>query len=94
MIPFVALKAPPEGELMFSAPARRFTQMIFVPAEREFELVLMTEAESAELRDRRIYGSRETLATDSASPVRFSTAPTATSFAQRGPRRQSDEAGS
>lgn len=48
MIPFVALKAPPEGELMFSAPARRFTQMIFVPAEREFELVLMTEAESAE----------------------------------------------
>ena len=42
-------------------------QMIFVPVEPAFELVPMTEAEAAEreLRDRRIYDSRETLAKDS-----------------------------
>jgi hypothetical protein len=42
-------------------------QMIFVPAEPDFELVPMTETEAAEreLRDRRIYDSRETLAKDS-----------------------------
>jgi hypothetical protein len=40
--------------------------MIFLPTEPEFELVAMTEAEAErELRDRRIYDSRETLAKDS-----------------------------
>jgi len=67
MISFVVFKAPPEGRCHIFRPGEPFTQIIFVPAEPDFELVAMTEAEAAEreLRDRRVYESRDTLAKDS-----------------------------
>jgi hypothetical protein len=67
MISFVVFKAPPEGRSHVFRSGEPFMQIIFVPAEPDFELVAMTEAEAAEreLRDRRIYESRDTLARDS-----------------------------
>jgi hypothetical protein len=67
MISFVIFKAPPEGRVHVFRPGEPFIQMLFVPAEADFELVPMDEAEAAEreLRDRRIYASRETLGKDS-----------------------------
>jgi hypothetical protein len=67
MISFVVFKAPPEGRTHVFRPGEPFMQMIFVPVEPDFELVPMTEEEAAEreLRDRRIYDSRATLAKDS-----------------------------
>jgi hypothetical protein len=63
MISFVIFKAPPEGHLHVFRPGEPFMQMIFVPAEPSFELVPMDAEEAAEreLRDRRIYASRDTL---------------------------------
>ncbi len=68
MISFVIFKAPPEGRTHVFRPGEPFMQMIFVPVECPFELVPMDEEEAAEreLRDRRIYASRETLGKDSA----------------------------
>ena len=67
MISFVVFKAPPEGRTHIFRSGEPFMQMVFVPAEPDFELVPMSEAEAAEreLRDRRIYDSRKTLAKDS-----------------------------
>jgi hypothetical protein len=64
MISFVIFKAPPEGRVHVFRPGEPFMQMIIVPAEAPFELVPMSEEEAAEreLRDRRIYASRATLA--------------------------------
>ncbi len=64
MISFVIFKAPPEGRTHVFRPGEPFLQMIFVPADAPFELVLMDEEEAAEreLRDRRIHASRQTLA--------------------------------
>ncbi|HWD57502.1 MAG TPA: hypothetical protein VG308_04430 [Stellaceae bacterium] len=66
MISFVIFKAPPEGRWHVFRPGEPFMQMIFVPAEPEFALEPMGEQEAAEreLRDRRIYASRNTLAHD------------------------------
>ena len=66
MISFVIFKAPPEGLTHVFRPSEPFMQMIFVPTEAEFELPPMDEEEAAEreLRDRRIFASRETLAKD------------------------------
>ncbi len=63
MISFVVFKAPPEGRTHVFRPDEPFMQMIFVPAEPQFELVAMTEDEAAEreMRGRRIHASRETL---------------------------------
>jgi hypothetical protein len=67
MISFVIFKAPPEGRLHIFRVGEPFMQMLFLPAEPDFELVPMDETEAAEreLRDRRIYASRETLGKDS-----------------------------
>ena len=67
MISFVVFKAPPEGRTHVFRPGEPFMQMLFLPAEPEFELVAMNEAEAAEreLRGRRIHASRPALAKDS-----------------------------
>ena len=67
MISFVVFKAPPEGRTHIFRPGEPFMQLVIVPAEPDFELVPMNEAEAAqrELRDRRIYDSRATLGKDS-----------------------------
>jgi hypothetical protein len=67
MISFVVFKAPPEGCWHVFRPGEPFMQILFVPAEPDFELVAMDEQEAAEreMRDRRIYASRETLGKDS-----------------------------
>jgi len=64
IISFIVFKAPPEGHYHVFRPGEPFMQVIFVPAEPQFELVPMNEEEAAEreLRDRRIFASRETLA--------------------------------
>ncbi|HTW71234.1 MAG TPA: hypothetical protein VME47_15210, partial [Acetobacteraceae bacterium] len=63
IISFVIFKTPPEGRVHVFRPGEPFMQLIFVPAEPDFELVPMDEEEAAEreLRSRRIYASRETL---------------------------------
>lgn len=67
MISFVVFKAPPEGRTHVFRPGEPFMQMLFVPAEVQFELVPMTEEEAAEreMRGRRIHASRDTLGADS-----------------------------
>ena len=66
MISFVVFKAPPEGRVHIFRQGEPFMQMIVVPAEPDLELLPMSEEEAAEreLRDRRIYDSRPTLAKD------------------------------
>jgi len=63
MISFVIFKAPPEGRTHVFRRDEPFMQMLFVPAEPEFDLVPMDEEETAEreMRSRRIYASRDTL---------------------------------
>ncbi|HET8996123.1 MAG TPA: hypothetical protein VFN42_05590 [Acetobacteraceae bacterium] len=63
MISFVVFKAPPEGHYHVFRPGEPFMQLLFVPADPEFQLVLMDEEEAAEreMRGRRIHASRETL---------------------------------
>ena len=64
IISFVIFKAPPTGQRHIFRPGEPFMQMIFVPAEPDFELAEMSEDEAAEreLRSRRIHDSREKLA--------------------------------
>lgn len=63
MISFVVFKAPPEGKTHVFRPGEPFMQMVFVPADPQFEMVAMTEEEAAEreVRGRRIHASRDTL---------------------------------
>jgi len=63
IISFVIFKTPAEGRVHVFRPGEPFMQMIFVPAEPDFELVPMDEEEAAEreMRSRRIHASRETL---------------------------------
>lgn len=63
MISFVVFKAPPEGRVHVFRPGEPFMQMLFVPADPEFQLQPMNEDEAAEreMRGRRIHASRETL---------------------------------
>ncbi|HUB49329.1 MAG TPA: hypothetical protein VMB73_30520, partial [Acetobacteraceae bacterium] len=63
IISFVVFKTPPEGRVHVFRPAEPMMQLIFIPAEPDFEMVPMDEAEAAEreMRSRRIYASRETL---------------------------------
>jgi hypothetical protein len=63
MISFVIFKAPPEGCMHIFRRDEPFMQMLFVPAEPEFDLIPMDEEETAEreMRSRRIYASRDTL---------------------------------
>ena len=63
MISFVVFKAPPEGCTHVFRPGEPFMQMVFVPAEPQFELVEMDldEAAEREMRGRRIHASRDTL---------------------------------
>ncbi|HTV90457.1 MAG TPA: hypothetical protein VME41_15680 [Stellaceae bacterium] len=67
MISFVIFKAPPAGGVHVFRPQEPFMQLLFVPADPQFALAPMDEAEAAEreLRDRRIYASRATLGKDS-----------------------------
>ncbi|HEY1932388.1 MAG TPA: hypothetical protein VGG99_10280 [Acetobacteraceae bacterium] len=67
MISFVIFKAPPEGRFHIFRPGEPFMQMIFLPAEPNFELAPMEEEEAAEreMRSRRIHASRDTLGKDS-----------------------------
>jgi hypothetical protein len=66
MISFVVFKSPPEGRTHLFKPGEPFMQMLFVPAEPEFELVEMNEEEAAEreVRGSRIHVSRDTLSKD------------------------------
>jgi len=63
MISFVVFKAPPPGVTHVFRKGEPFMQMLFVPAEIQFDLVPMDENEAAEreMRGRRIHASRETL---------------------------------
>ena len=63
IISFVIFKTPPEGRVHVFRPGEPFMQLVFVPAEPDFEMVPMDEEEAAEreMRSRRIYASRETL---------------------------------
>ncbi|HZP75640.1 MAG TPA: hypothetical protein VFB45_05810 [Pseudolabrys sp.] len=63
MISFVVFKAPPEGRTHVFRSGEPFMQILFVPAEIQFELTPMDEDEAAEreMRGRRIHASRETL---------------------------------
>ena len=63
MISFVVFKAPPEGRAHLFRPGEPFMQMLFVPADPQFDLVPMDDEEAAEreLRGRRIHTSRDTL---------------------------------
>jgi hypothetical protein len=63
MISFVVFKAPPEDRWHVFRPGEPFMQMLFVPAEPQFELVPMDDEEAAEreMRSRRIHASRDTL---------------------------------
>ena len=67
MVSFMVFKAPPEGRVHIFRKGEPFMQLLVVPADPQFELVAMNEEEAAEreLRDRRIYDSREILARDS-----------------------------
>ena len=67
MISFVVFKAPPEGRWHVFRRGEPFMQILFLPADCQFELVPMDEEEAAEreIRSRRIYASRETLGSDS-----------------------------
>lgn len=67
MISFVIFKAPPEGRWHIFRPGEPFMQMIFLPAEPNFELQPMNEEEAAEreMRSRRIHASRDTLGKES-----------------------------
>lgn len=63
MISFVVFKAPPEGHYHVFRPGEPFMQLLFVPADPEFQLEPMDEEEAAEreMRSRRIHASRDTL---------------------------------
>ena len=67
MISFVVFKAPPVGCRHVFRKDEPFMQILFVPAEPQFDLVPMDMEEAAEreMRSRRIHASRETLAKDS-----------------------------
>ena len=67
IISFVAFKTPPEGRVHIFRPGEPFMQILVVPAEPHIELAAMDEEEAAEreMRSRRIFASRETLARDS-----------------------------
>ena len=66
MMSFVIFKAPPSGVTHVFRAGEPFMQMLFVPAEPEFDLVPMTEEQAAEreVRSRRIHASRDTLGKD------------------------------
>jgi hypothetical protein len=66
MIYFLVFKAPPEGAVHVFRPGEPFVQILVLPEEAEFDLVLMSEDEAAEreLQSRRIYESRATLSAD------------------------------
>ena len=63
MISFVVFKAPPAGCTHIFRKDEPFMQMLFLPAEPQFELVAMDidEAAEREMRARRIHASRDTL---------------------------------
>jgi hypothetical protein len=63
MISFVIFKAPPAGCTHIFRPSEPFMQILFVPADPQFELVAMGDDEAAdrEMRGRRIHASRATL---------------------------------
>jgi hypothetical protein len=67
MISFVVFKAPPEGRTHIFRSGEPFMQILFLPAEPQFELVPMSEEEAAEreMRYRRIHASRDTLGKES-----------------------------
>ena len=65
MLFFMVFKSPSEGQPRLR-PGEPMAQIILVPEENNFDLVDMTEKEAAdrELRARRIYQARSTLAAD------------------------------
>jgi hypothetical protein len=67
MISFMVFKAPPEGRFHIFRPGEPFMQILFLPADIDFELVPMNAEEAAEreMRGRRIHATRETLGSDS-----------------------------
>ena len=66
MVSFIVFKAPVEGQTHIFRPGEPFAQILVIPENADFELVEMTEEESAdrELRSRRIHAARQTLAAE------------------------------
>ena len=66
MMFFIVFKSPAEGRTHIFRPGEPMAQIIVIPAEADFELVVMDEDEAAEreLQARRIHKSRDTLATE------------------------------
>jgi hypothetical protein len=66
MLYFMVFKSPGEGQTHIFRPGEPFAQILVIPEEANFDLVEMTEDEQAdrELRSRRIYQARSTLAAD------------------------------
>lgn len=68
MISFVVFKAPPPGVTHIFREGEPMLQILFLPADPQFELLPMTMEESAEreMRGRRIHASRDTLSKETA----------------------------
>jgi hypothetical protein len=66
MMNFALFKSPAEGRTHIFRAGEPMAQIIFIPAESNFELVPMGEEEAAEreLQSRRIHESRDTLSAD------------------------------
>lgn len=66
MLYFMVFKSPAEGRTHVFRPGEPMAQLIVLPEEAQFELIDMTDDEAAEreLRSRRIYQARSTLAAD------------------------------
>ncbi len=71
MMFFIVFKSPAEGRTHIFRPSEPMAQIIVIPAEADFELVVMNEDEAAEreLQARRIHKSRDTLATETRMDV-------------------------
>jgi len=68
MLFFIVFKSPAEGRTHIFRPGEPMAQLIVLPEDADFELTDMTAEEAAdrELRSRRIYRARSTLAADTA----------------------------
>ena len=66
MLYFMVFKSPAEGRTHIFRPGEPMAQILVLPETAEFDLAEMTEDEAAdrELRARRIYNARSTLAAD------------------------------
>jgi len=76
MLYFMVFKSPAEGRSHIFRPGEPMAQIMIIPEESDFELAEMSDEEQAdrELRSRRIYEARSTLAADTHWKSRSNTA--------------------